>query len=53
MEELALSVVTPEQYEALRADLTSMITERLIGDISHQIETCLTKMAEVVEIPLG
>lgn len=31
MEELALSVVTPEQYEALRADLTSMITERLIG----------------------
>ena len=31
MEELALSVVSPEQYEALRADLTSLIADRLIG----------------------
>ena len=29
------------------------ITEHLITDISQQIERCLTKMAEVVEIPLG
>lgn len=29
------------------------ITGRLVDDISAQIEQCLTKMAEVVEIPLG
>ncbi len=31
MEELALSVVSPEQYEALRADLTSLIADRLVA----------------------
>ena len=29
------------------------ITERMVSDISSEIEECLTKMAEVVEIPLG
>ena len=29
------------------------ITERLVKEISEQIEVCLTKMAEVVEIPLA
>ena len=29
------------------------ITERMVNDISQEIEECLTKMAEVVEIPLG
>ena len=29
------------------------ISERMVKEISSQIEVCLTKMAEVVEIPLG
>ena len=40
-------------YEKLEKEKTEEITERLVRDISDQIELCLTKMAEVVEIPLG
>jgi hypothetical protein len=40
-------------YEKLEQEKNEDITEKLVGDISDQIEMCLTKMAEVVEIPLG
>lgn len=40
-------------YAKLEQEKNEEISERLIKEISGQIETCLTKMAEVVEIPLG
>ena len=40
-------------YKSLEKDKNEEITERLVNEISEQIEQCLTKMAEVVEIPLG
>lgn len=40
-------------YEKLEQEKNEEITERLVKEISLQIETCLAKMAEVVEIPLG
>ena len=40
-------------YESLENDFNEEISARMIDDISSQIETCLTRMAEVVEIPLG
>ena len=40
-------------YETLEKEKNVEITERLVTEISEQIEQCLTKMAEVVEIPLG
>ena len=40
-------------YKHLEKERNDEITDRLIKDISTQIESCLTKMAEVVEIPLG
>ena len=40
-------------YQTLEKEKNLEITERLVGEISEQIEQCLTKMAEVVEIPLG
>ena len=40
-------------YEKLEQEKNEEITERLVKEISMQIETCLAKMAEVVEIPLG
>ena len=40
-------------YETLEKEKNLEITERLVSEISEQIEQCLTKMAEVVEIPLG
>lgn len=40
-------------YDALDEDRDAEITDRLVDEISLQIEECLTKMAEVVEIPLG
>ncbi len=40
-------------YAKLEQEKNEDITEKLVADISGQIETCLTKMAEVVEIPLG
>ena len=40
-------------YHSLENEKNEEITLRLISDISSQIEECLTKMAEIVEIPLG
>lgn len=40
-------------YQSLEEEKTEEITDRLVHEISSQIETCLVKMAEVVEIPLG
>ena len=39
--------------QSLLNDKNREITDRMAEDISRQIESCLTKMAEVVEIPLG
>ena len=40
-------------YRSLEKDKNDEITRRLVSEISDQIEQCLTRMAEVVEIPLG
>ncbi len=40
-------------YTNLEKEKNEEITDRIVREISDQIETCLTKMAEVVEIPLG
>ena len=40
-------------YESLEKDKNDEITTRMVDEISAQIEHCLTKMAEIVEIPLG
>ena len=40
-------------YDKLEQEKNQEITQRLVKEISTQIESCLTKMAEVVEIPLG
>ncbi len=40
-------------YKSLEKDKSDEITKRMVEDISAQIEMCLEKMAEVVEIPLG
>ena len=40
-------------YAKLEQEKSADIKEKLVGDISGQIEMCLTKMAEIVEIPLG
>ncbi len=47
------SEVRSNLYHTLENEKNEEITERLISEISSQIEECLTKMAEVVEIPLG
>ena len=47
------SEVRANIYKSLENDKNEEITEHLVNDISAQIEECLTKMAEVVEIPLG
>ena len=47
------SEVKANFYEKLETEKNDEISEHLADDISHQIEACLTKMAEVVEIPLG
>ena len=39
--------------ESLLNEKNSEITKRMADDISGQIETCLIRMAEIVEIPLG
>ena len=39
--------------ESLENEKNEEITARMSEEISQQIENCLTKMAEVVEIPLG
>ncbi len=40
-------------YKNLAEEKNEEITVRMTDEISAQIEECLTKMAEVVEIPLG
>lgn len=40
-------------YSKLEQEKNDEITDRLVKEISKQIETCLAEMAEVVEIPLG
>ena len=40
-------------YESLEKEKNAEISDRLVDEISQQIEDCLTKMAKVVEIPLG
>jgi hypothetical protein len=39
-------------YKNLEAEKNEETTERMTEEISAQIEECLTRMAEVVEIPL-
>ena len=39
--------------ETLANDKKDEISRRMVEEISAQIETCLTRMAQVVEIPLG
>ena len=40
-------------YRDLEEDKNEEITERMMKEISSQIELCLTRMAEAVEVPLG
>ena len=40
-------------FENMEKDKSEEVTRRMIGEISSQIEECLMRMAEVVEIPLG
>nr|MCR5299768.1 hypothetical protein [Erysipelotrichaceae bacterium] len=47
------SEVRSNLYKSLENEKNEEITLHLVDDISAQIEECLTKMAEVVEIPLG
>ena len=42
-----------ELAERFEKDKNDEITARMVTEISQQIERCLGKMAEVVEIPLG
>ena len=45
--------VRADLIESFENEKNEEITGRLVEEISAQIELCLTKMAEVVEIPLG
>ncbi|MDO4566795.1 MAG: hypothetical protein Q4B42_05635, partial [Oscillospiraceae bacterium] len=45
--------VSAQLYESLLGEAGEEMRERLIGEISGQIESCLIKMAKIVEIPLG
>ncbi len=45
--------VKDDLTESFENEKNEEITSRLVDDLSSQIELCLTKMAEVVEIPLG
>ena len=40
-------------FENLEKEKSEEITSRMVAQISEQIEQFLTKMAEIVEIPLG
>ena len=40
-------------YESLEEEKNEEITTRMVSQVSQQIEQYLTKMAEIVEIPLG
>lgn len=45
--------VKEDFFDNLDADKIAEITDRMVNEIATQIELCLTRMAEVVEIPLG
>ncbi len=45
--------VKGQMLKMLEEDRNDEITERMIEELSQQIEQCLVKMAKVVEIPLG
>ena len=45
--------VRKDLLKSLEQDKNEEITARMVDEISIQIEECLTKMAAVVEIPLG
>lgn len=47
------SVVKRNFYETLEEEKGEEISSRLAEEISGEIEQCLTRMAEIVEIPLG
>ncbi len=47
------SEVKSNFYASLEKEKNEEITNRLVDEISAQIEECLKKMARVVEIPLG
>ena len=40
-------------YDSLEKEKNDEISDRMVEEISSQIEDCLTKMARVIEIPLG
>ena len=40
-------------YKSFENEKNEEITTRMVNETSQQIELCLTKMAEIVEIPLG
>ena len=40
-------------YDSLEKDKNDEISDRMVRDISSQIEDCLSKMARIIEIPLG
>jgi hypothetical protein len=47
------SEVKARFFASLEQEKNEEITSRLASEISAQIEECLKKMAQVVEIPLG
>ena len=47
------SEVRTNLTHTLENEKNDEITEKMVNDISEEIEECLIKMAEVVEIPLG
>lgn len=51
--ESIIGKVKSNLYRSLENEKGDEITERMVREISEQIEECLMHMAEVVEIPLG
>ena len=47
------SAVKRNLYKSFENEKNEEITTRMVDETSAQIELCLTKMAEIVEIPLG
>ena len=47
------SKVKDSFFENLENEKNDEITTRMVSQISEQIEQFLTKMAEIVEVPLG
>ena len=47
------SEVKTDFYENLEKEKNEEISSRMVSEISGQLEMCLSRMAEIVEIPLG